>query len=203
MSSFDLGRFAAPLFVPVLSSPPLVLRPFDPGDRDLVRRASLDPLVTAISSVPVACDDAAAEDFIERQHTLAAEGHGYPFAISLLNDDAVSTGIGCIGLWLRDIEHGRASVGYWLLEPARGRGLAGEGAAGCRPVRLQRARHPAPAPLRRTLERGVGPDRPPQRDSTTKPGCAGGSAWREPSAMPTVTPSWRRSGRMIRRRASP
>ena len=124
MSSFDLGRFIPPLSIPVLSCPPLVLRPFDSGDRDLVRQASRDPLVTTISSLPPSCDQGAADDFIARQHALAAEGHGYPFAISLLDDDGLSAGIGCIGLWLRDIEHGRASIGYWLLEPARGRGLA-------------------------------------------------------------------------------
>ncbi len=33
-------------------------------------------------------------------------------------------GIGSIGLWLQEIESGRASIGYWLVAGARGRGLA-------------------------------------------------------------------------------
>jgi RimJ/RimL family protein N-acetyltransferase len=35
-------------------------------------------------------------------------------------------GIGSIGLWLQEIESGRASIGYWILAAARGRGRAAQ-----------------------------------------------------------------------------
>lgn len=122
MSSFDLERFTPPLTVPHLVSPPVLLRPFDADDTPLVCQASLDPLVASISTLPRACDDAGARDFVARQQALAAEGHAYPFVITL--DGLRGPGIGSIGLWLWEIDHGRASVGYWLLESARGAGLA-------------------------------------------------------------------------------
>jgi RimJ/RimL family protein N-acetyltransferase len=33
-------------------------------------------------------------------------------------------GVGSIGLWLQEIESGRASIGYWLVTGSRGRGHA-------------------------------------------------------------------------------
>jgi ribosomal-protein-alanine N-acetyltransferase len=122
----DLDRFRPPLAVPTLRAAPLVLRPFVPEDAGRVRQASLDGRVTAASSLPPGCDDAAARAFIRRQHILAMEGHGYSFAIALMKEDGgdLGTAVGALGLWLRDIDRGRASVGYWLLESARGRGWA-------------------------------------------------------------------------------
>jgi RimJ/RimL family protein N-acetyltransferase len=124
---FDPDRVTPPLTVPRLAAPPLLLRPFDPGDVDLVRTASRDPLVTAISSIEPSCDDAAARAFVERQRSLAVDGHAYPFVVARERDPGA--GIGSIGLWLQEIDQGRATVGYWLLESARGHSLAAQALA--------------------------------------------------------------------------
>jgi [ribosomal protein S5]-alanine N-acetyltransferase len=59
--------------------------------------------------------------FIERQQSRLSSGEGYSFAISRTDTGAA---VGQIGLWLRDITLGRASVGYWIAASARRRGYA-------------------------------------------------------------------------------
>ena len=51
--------------------------------------------------------------FIERQHRRAIDGDGFSFVIAEEIGRRPS-GVGSIGLWLHEIESGRASVGYWL-----------------------------------------------------------------------------------------
>ncbi len=124
MTPFDLSSFAPPLVVPVLSSPPVVLRPYKASDLGLVRAASADPLSPSITSVPRHFSDDAGHGFIERQWARADDGDGYSFVIcdASLPDE----GIGSVGLWLQEIESGRASVGYWILPAARRRGRAAQ-----------------------------------------------------------------------------
>ena len=122
MSTFDPAAFTPPLRVPRLASPPLVLRPYAVSDLALVRQAAADPFIPSISSVPRTYTDDAGRAFIARQHARGAEGDGYSFVIA--PEAEPKTGIGSIGLWLQEIESGRAAIGYWLLAGARGQGLA-------------------------------------------------------------------------------
>jgi [ribosomal protein S5]-alanine N-acetyltransferase len=122
MSTFDIDAFAPPLRVPRLASPPVLLRPFAVSDLLMVRQASTDPLIPSITSVPRTYTDDAGRAFIERQHDRAAQGAGYSFVIAEEADP--TSGVGSIGLWLQEIESGRASIGYWVVAGARGRGLA-------------------------------------------------------------------------------
>jgi RimJ/RimL family protein N-acetyltransferase len=122
MSGFDLSDFTPPLRVPQLVAPPVLLRPYADTDLSMVRQASADPLIPSITSVPRVYSDDAGRAFIGRQHARDTEGDGYSFVIALEGEPGV--GIGSIGLWLRDIESGRASIGYWLVDGARGAGLA-------------------------------------------------------------------------------
>jgi RimJ/RimL family protein N-acetyltransferase len=122
MNTFDPETLAPPLRVPTLSHPPVVLRPFGVADLAMVRQASSDPLIPAISSVPSIYTDDAGRAFIERQHRRALEGDGFSFVIAADGDRR--TGLGSIGLWLHEIESGRASIGYWLVAGARGKSLA-------------------------------------------------------------------------------
>ena len=191
MKSFDLTAFAPPLRVPTLASAPLVLRPFAPTDLGMVRRASEDPLIPSITSVPRAYTEEAGLAFIERQHERAAAGDGFSFVIA--EEAAPGSGIGSIGLWLQEIESGRASVGYWLVGGARGRGMA---AHALRAVvafafeelaipRLHLFVEPWNVASARTASR---------RASATRPRCEAGSASTASSAMPTASPSCARSG---------
>jgi RimJ/RimL family protein N-acetyltransferase len=122
MSLFDPAVFTPPLRVPELLAPPILLRPYAIGDLSMVRHASADPLISSISSVPRTYTDDAGRAFIERQHARGAEGDGYSFVIA--PESEPTRGIGSIGLWLQEIESGRASIGYWLVAGARGQGLA-------------------------------------------------------------------------------
>jgi RimJ/RimL family protein N-acetyltransferase len=122
MRTFDPEAVAPPLRVPQLACPPVVLRPFTVADLAMVRQASADPLIPSITSVPPIYTDDAGRAFIERQHRRALDGDGFSFVIAA--DDEPRVGVGSIGLWLHEIESGRASVGYWLVAAARGNGLA-------------------------------------------------------------------------------
>lgn len=122
MNSFDLRRFEPPLEVPELRSGPVVLRPFSVSDLALVREAASDPYIPQVTSVPATYSDDAGRAFVDRQFARSQDGDGYPFVIA--HDDEPERGLGSAGLWLHEIESGRASVGYWLTPTARGDALA-------------------------------------------------------------------------------
>jgi ribosomal-protein-alanine N-acetyltransferase len=123
MTAFDLSSFEAPLAVPELQSGPVVLRPFSLSDLPLIRLASADPYIPSMTSVPSAYSDDGGCAFIERQLNQASGGHGFPFVIA--ESSCPGTGLGGMGLWLQEIESGRASIGYWVVPSARGNNYAG------------------------------------------------------------------------------
>ncbi|MEU3202326.1 GNAT family protein [Streptomyces cyaneofuscatus] len=110
-----------PLTVPSMSAgPDFVLRPWEMSDLPLIREAAQDPYIPLITTVPSRYSDRAAEKFVRRQWGRAATGAGYPFAIVRSRDRRP---VGAIGLWLRDLPEGRASIGYWMVPYGRGQGV--------------------------------------------------------------------------------
>lgn len=105
----------------MLSAPPFRLRGFDPKDLAAVREAAADPVIPRISSVPWPYDDGAGRTYLERQRRRLRDGYGYSFAIA---EEATDRAVGSLGVWLRDLDLGRASVGYWVVPSARGRHAA-------------------------------------------------------------------------------
>ncbi|MFF3033761.1 GNAT family N-acetyltransferase [Streptomyces rubiginosohelvolus] len=121
-SAPDPAPGTEPLTVPSMSAgPDFVLRPWEMSDLPLIREASLDPYIPLITTIPAPYSEAAAEAFVRRQWERAATGTGYPFAIVRSRDRRP---VGAIGLWLRELPEGRASLGYWLTDLARGQGVA-------------------------------------------------------------------------------
>jgi ribosomal-protein-alanine N-acetyltransferase len=100
-----------------------VLRPWELGDLPLVREASSDDCIPLITTVPSTYSQAAGEAFVRRQWERASTGSGYPFVIVRAEDGQA---LGMVGLWLKDLNEGRASLGYWVVGSARGQGVAAE-----------------------------------------------------------------------------
>jgi len=123
MSTFDLTLFEPPLSVPQLQNGPVLLRPFLPSDLPLIRQAAVDPYIPAVTSIPSRYSDEEARTFIERQQRHAIEGHGFPFVIAAAANPRLA--FGGAGLWLHEIESGRASIGYWVIPTERGKKRAG------------------------------------------------------------------------------
>ncbi|MET0872484.1 MAG: GNAT family protein [Paeniglutamicibacter terrestris] len=100
-----------PLNQPILETAAYRLRPFEAKDAELIRDASTDPLIPLITTVPANGTDQEIREFIERQHHRLVARAGYSFAISDADSDQA---LGQIGLWLKNAEQGRASIGYWV-----------------------------------------------------------------------------------------
>ena len=107
---------------PRLGGEGVVLRPFAGTDADIVIEAGLDPLIPSVTTVSARGDLADALEYIRNQHSRAETGTGRSYAIA---DAATDVAVGQIGLRRSDIEHGRASVGYWVASSHRRRGYAG------------------------------------------------------------------------------
>jgi ribosomal-protein-alanine N-acetyltransferase len=71
-------------------------------------------------AVPDTDDVELAAAYLQRQHERARAGTGYSFAIANTHDVAV----GQIGRWLRDLNQGLVSIGYWIRTSALRRGYA-------------------------------------------------------------------------------
>ncbi|MEU6979102.1 MULTISPECIES: GNAT family protein [unclassified Streptomyces] len=146
------------LEVPRLTADGLLLRPWELADLPLVREASADPYIPLITTVPPVWSRAAGEAFVRRQWARAQSGAGYPFVIARTSD---ARPLGTIGLWLRDLPEGRATLGYWLAPHARGNGTAARALAALtawattelRVPRLQLLVEPWNEPSARTAER--------------------------------------------------
>ena len=116
-----LAWVSATLTIPTLTAGPFRLRSFTLADIDAVREASRDPYIPLITTVPAAFTENEGRLFIERQWSRARQGTGYSFAIADADTDHA---VGQIGLWLKDLDEGRASIGYWVVRSARGRRAA-------------------------------------------------------------------------------
>ena len=191
MRPFDLSTFDAPLTVPELRNGPILLRPFALSDLPLIREAAEDPYIPSITSVPPAYSDDNGRAFIERQQRLAIDGHGYPFVIA----DASSPhqGLGALGLWLREIENGRASIGYWIVPAARGRHAAGLALQAAVAYAFDVLAIPVSSS---SLSRGTPPhsEQPSTAGSPKRRSCTGGSGSAARSMMPTATRCCSRTG---------
>ncbi|MFC9636325.1 GNAT family N-acetyltransferase [Streptomyces mirabilis] len=114
----------APLDVPrLVAGDSFVLRSWELGDLPLVREASSDDYIPLITTVPSVYSQEAGEAFVQRQWERASTGSGYPFVIVRVAD---GRSLGTVGLWLRELNEGRASLGYWVVGSARGQGVAAE-----------------------------------------------------------------------------
>ncbi len=107
---------------PRLEGEGVVLRPFEESDVDVVIEAGRDRLISLITTVCAHGDRSDALEYIANQHARSATGSGWSYAIA---DKATDRAVGQIGLWRRDIDHGRASIGYWVVASQRGQGYAG------------------------------------------------------------------------------
>lgn len=108
--------------LPVLDAGPFRLRGYEMGDIAMVVEAGTDPVIPLVASVEAGCGPEAAGQFVARQRRRLHDGYGYSFVIADRADDC---GAGSIGLWLADVDQGRATIGYWVVASARGRGAAG------------------------------------------------------------------------------
>lgn len=107
--------------LPVLEAGPYRLRGFEPRDIAMVVEAGADPVIPLVASVEAGCGPVEAGEFVVRQRRQLQDGYGYSFVVA---DGARDYGVGSIGLWLADVDQGRATVGYWIVASARGRGAA-------------------------------------------------------------------------------
>ena len=108
---------------PVIEAGPLTLRPFREADIAWVCEVSQDPAIQrnlAQVFAPYRIEHAA---YFVRQMTQAAWDDGRR-AEFLVEETGEAGRLGRVGLDLRPHEPGTAEIGYWMAQPARGRGVA-------------------------------------------------------------------------------
>jgi ribosomal-protein-alanine N-acetyltransferase len=111
---------------PVIELDGLTLRDFTRDDVPLVQSASATSIPDT-TTVPRTDGVAEALEYIERQRGRLASGRNYAYCVARASDDVA---VGYVGLNLRDVDLGRASLGYWVGPDHRGHGYAAQALAG-------------------------------------------------------------------------
>jgi RimJ/RimL family protein N-acetyltransferase len=99
----------------------VLLRSFTDDDVPMVLDLASDPYVPLIGTLPAHATEAEALDWLERNRGRWAEGRGFSFAVA---EAATGRAVGALGVWLAELPHGRAEIGYSVMPGARGRGYA-------------------------------------------------------------------------------
>ena len=99
------------------------LRPFADLDAGMAMDLSQDSYVPTVGSLPAHATRDEAMAWIERQRQRHIEGSGFSFSIADLETDR---SMGNIGLWIRELDKGRAQVGYAVAPNERGHGVASD-----------------------------------------------------------------------------
>ena len=105
---------------PPLADGRIGLRMWQEGDVDCVRLASTDPLIPQGTTVPTTFTSDEGLAFIRRQRARAENGVGVSQAIVDVDSDKA---IGLMWVGLRPQRH-VGGLGYWVVPPERGRGVA-------------------------------------------------------------------------------
>ncbi len=106
---------------PPLANGAIRLRPWTLRDVQAVEQASHDPYIPTVTSVPSAYTDETGRAWIERQWQRLTDGQGMSLCVADARTDAA---LGFVGISVAHRAHGRASLGYWVVPAARGRGVA-------------------------------------------------------------------------------
>lgn len=99
----------------------VVLRPYRDADVPAVVAMSADPYVPQIDTLRENASAQDALDWIAVQHQRLHERSGFAFAVATNGTDIC---VGSVGLWLRSIDTGVATVGYSTVPGHRARGVA-------------------------------------------------------------------------------
>ena len=97
------------------------LREYRAGDVAMVQELTRDPCAALIAKLSEHATETEALEYVHRQRGRLAEGVGFSFVIA---DAATDDALGGIALWLRNINEGRASLGYLVAPRSRGRQVA-------------------------------------------------------------------------------
>lgn len=105
--TIDLSGFPK---APRLRGDVFAVRPFADDDVDVVAEAATDPHIPLITSVPVPVPytDTAGLNFLRDSGIDSVPALGYSLAIV---DAHTHVAVGQVGLWLRNHDKGRASIG--------------------------------------------------------------------------------------------
>ncbi len=113
--------FGSPLPNVTISADRYLIRPFEANDLALIEEASRDELIPMLTTVPADFTPEEGREFIDRQNGRLSSGEGWSFAIV---DQSAGRAVGQVGLWIAHLAKGRAEIGYWVVESARGDGAA-------------------------------------------------------------------------------
>lgn len=108
-----------PTTAPVFGS--VRLRTFEDRDVSMALDLAADSYIPTIGSLPARATSDEALSWVRRQRQRHGDGIGFSFAIADLVTDRA---LGGIGLWVKELNAGRATVGYSIAPRERGNGIA-------------------------------------------------------------------------------
>ena len=116
-----------PLELPTITQFGVTLRPWQLADAPALETACGDQAIMRFTTIPETYTNAAASEWIRRQRQRAQDGTAIVLAI--VAADELSP-VGMVGLFGLERADQTARLGYWVLDEARGRGLATTAARG-------------------------------------------------------------------------